>query len=231
MRHYLLWATRNGIDDRAQCAYMVSMFYFDMEIPFPETGDDYGDWLAARGIDFSGMTKQDFETLALSLFAEATGAGENASKSLRETHAAMIRLFTRLSSYSIQVLRSINNSEEIVMNTPPLRTDFEGGTKETADVVRIPYTDVEDGGKTSVIDLRGEGFVETGIQPIEQETAKTQVVELLTGVVVESSQERRTYNDVLIPAIGVIEQWEGVVDLDQMDIDDVQEYLYPQDPP
>lgn len=234
MRHYTLYATREHLDEHAQVAKMVSLYYFDQNVDFEETGETYSSWLQRKGIILDGMTRQDYETLCLNLVSKATGAGENTSKTLRETHAAMVRLLTRLSSYSIQILRSINNSKETVLDTPALRwgeTNFaERAGQETA---RIPDVTVIDWRSAILSSDETSGYpsLRNGVEPIEQDTFKQQTVDVLSGLVVEVDQVRLSHADVPIPAIDVLQDWDESLDLGTLSNDNIDEYLYPDDTP
>lgn len=76
-----------------------------------ETGQtSYEDWLNSYSYDFSDYTGQDYLNLATVIYEQATGAAKNRHLSIKEIQRAMVSLFARLSSYSIQVISDVNYS-------------------------------------------------------------------------------------------------------------------------
>jgi len=71
---------------------------------------DYTEWLEGIEIDTSLMTENDFSTMADEILTNAIGQGAGERRSVRDIHAAMLRILDTLTSYSVQVIGDINQS-------------------------------------------------------------------------------------------------------------------------
>jgi hypothetical protein len=90
---------------------MVSRIYSDNMCALAEPGERYEKWFADRNIAIDDFSSADFGSMYLELVKEATGLDLVNAKSLKDIQAAMIKIMTQLSSYSIQFASKINNSK------------------------------------------------------------------------------------------------------------------------
>ena len=127
-KQYTFYATRSHYLARAQAQAAVAQLYTDafvnLEAPDTLTGTLYAEWFAAKGLDFSDFSGQEFFDLASAIVLAATGAGSHPRSRLGEMQRAMVSLFTQLSSYSVQVLSDVNLSNIRVVPRPSLRVGY-----------------------------------------------------------------------------------------------------------
>lgn len=90
---------------------MVSRIYSDNICEIAEPGERYSRWFADRNIAIDDFSSADFGVMYLEIVKEATGLDLINAKSLKDIQAAMIKIMTQLSSYSIQFASKINNSK------------------------------------------------------------------------------------------------------------------------
>jgi hypothetical protein len=122
---YVLYCSKENQHSRGQAQAAVDRLYCDENIalhtPTTATGMLYETWLVNKGLSFPDFTNGDYYDLASALLASATGMMSAANASLGQLQKAMVSLFTKLSSYSIQVVTEINASNLQVVPTPVLR--------------------------------------------------------------------------------------------------------------
>lgn len=70
----------------------------------------YTEWLKHYSYDFTDYTLSQYLELATVIYDQATGASANKHLSIKEIQRAMVGIFKRLCSYSIQVISDINES-------------------------------------------------------------------------------------------------------------------------
>lgn len=114
MRNRHIWLTQGDFRASGYVQGAAELCYTNYECELALPGTTYAEWLEEKGIDLTGVIVDGYRAIYLELFANATGAGENTSKQLREIQNAMINIMKRLSSYTVQYLKSINTSAEIV---------------------------------------------------------------------------------------------------------------------
>lgn len=116
-----LYVIEQDYRHRGYMEFAVNMIYKDVDCVLAPPGTLYEDWLQAKGFDFTEFRLVDYKALANELVRNGTGAGTNTSKSLRDLQAGMVDIMRNLSSYSVQILKTINNGNEIVLDAPALR--------------------------------------------------------------------------------------------------------------
>ncbi len=104
-----LWSYQEHMVSRGMVEGIAHRFYYDVPLNF---GTDvfYEDWLVENNLSMDQYGASELELLANNILKAATGLDTINALSLRELQASMVRLFTQLSSYSIQVLADINTS-------------------------------------------------------------------------------------------------------------------------
>jgi hypothetical protein len=90
----------------------------------------YDQWLREHQLDVTNFSKAEFELLAANLLALSTGTNLHVTVSLEELQAAMIRLMTQLSSYSVQFLRELRGTNMISLNWSAIRQGDDDGQGE-----------------------------------------------------------------------------------------------------
>lgn len=121
-RRYRIYASQENSIARGHAEYAVSLMYW-MYVPctLVSTPQTFPEWLAARGIDFTGMQTEDYVSMANELLRNGTGAGENSNKTLRELQTAMLAIMRQFSGYNVQYLQSINDSPTLVVDWKAIR--------------------------------------------------------------------------------------------------------------
>jgi hypothetical protein len=93
----------------------VNMFYCDRFVDLIKKDHVlYEEWLSEKNIDYRNYTKNDWGLLAKSILEYATSLKSNSVESLRAIQTAMLRLTKQLSSYSVQFIQEIHDSNELM---------------------------------------------------------------------------------------------------------------------
>ena len=75
---------------------------------------DYADWFRALNFDYEMLTMDEYQELALELLDVATSYDAKNMIGLKEIQAAMVRLFKRLSSYTIQFIEEVISDDNVI---------------------------------------------------------------------------------------------------------------------
>lgn len=70
----------------------------------------YDEWFAEKGIDIADMGVNDYATMSKEIYETVTGFEASTATEMRAVHAAMIRILNELTSYSVQMIKQINDS-------------------------------------------------------------------------------------------------------------------------
>lgn len=106
---------------------MVSRIYSDNICQLAPVGTSYAQWFADRNIKIEDFSRNDLELAWLQLTKDATGMSLVTTNSLRALQAAMVRLMTQLSSYTVQFMKEINATDIRVGDMPVIRVgDVDG---------------------------------------------------------------------------------------------------------
>jgi hypothetical protein len=103
-----------------QLKMMVDRFYMNFPVN-PEGGKDYTTWFNERSFQIEQLSLLECDLLANELFAGATGTDLSVNKSLKEIHAAHLKVMGQLSSYSVQLIQQINSGRLLIADWPHLR--------------------------------------------------------------------------------------------------------------
>ncbi len=115
--HRWIWATREHKDERGQVEGAALHFYQHVDCDLGST-QSFDDWFTERGLDMPSFSELEAGLLADVLVSYATGANLNTTTSLKDIQAAMLKIMSTLSSYSVQYLQSINTQPLIVTDWP-----------------------------------------------------------------------------------------------------------------
>jgi hypothetical protein len=226
MAHRDLYVRQEHLYTRGLVERMVGSFYFNTLVELTDTPTTYTDWLIDKGIDFDTMTPEDYRVLSVELVRQATGAGINTSKQLREMHRAMIELMQQLSSYSVQYIRSINSASTLIIDNITQRV---GDTLESfADnaVVKIPIA------VASKTRFHHESFTFFGVNGERStpppEFRASEYINIETGLELDAEGNFSAFYKVPFSTVSVLPDSIVTSDLDtSIVIADVPDYTYP----
>lgn len=135
-KHWILTSNTHDPMKRGIIAKMISRLYGIKNLILSPTQIKMKDWLVSKSLpEFTG-TYQDSLVLTKLIFEASTGYSIDETKTLRSIQRAMIEIFKQLSSYTIQVMREINDSAIVPVAGPAIRVGFRG--QEMADDHQIP---------------------------------------------------------------------------------------------
>lgn len=143
---------------RGIVAKMISRLFGINCMQLTPSGTKMADWLHSKSLpEFTGDYDEGMR-LCKAIFEAATGYVVDDTKSTKAIQRAMIAMFKQLSSYSIQILKEINDSELILLNWPAIRVTIEGpgnGVEGTENVaipsgLRVNDTDATGGNNVEV---------------------------------------------------------------------------------
>lgn len=101
----------------------------------PEDGASMTAWLNDRNLPEYDLTADEAKIMMRQIFENATGFAVDDTKTLKAIQKALLELFGQLSSYAIQFMRDINDSDIIPLNWAAIRVGFESQSGE--DLVRL----------------------------------------------------------------------------------------------
>jgi hypothetical protein len=100
---------------------MFNRIYADVLVPLSSPGDNYKAWFAARNIDLTGWTRDDFGLLYTDIVQVATGQDLTTNNSVAALQKAMLGIMQQLSSYSVQYMSYINSGAIVPLDWPMIR--------------------------------------------------------------------------------------------------------------
>ena len=109
------------------------------DVVFEETGSGYEGWLAQRGLSLEGYEIEDIDKLIKNLIEGSTGHRVDETKLLKNIQRAMIAILRQLSSYSIQLISSINEMPIRPINWGAIRLDAIGTDSAQSTRVKTCY--------------------------------------------------------------------------------------------
>lgn len=118
--HHDMWTYRNWHEERAGIELMVLDMYEDVLCDF-WSGMKYEDFFSIRGWDLADIQPEDWKTIAVNLMTTATGMDTTDQQRMADVQKAMLELTLELSSYTIQVIRKINDQAIAQLDYPTLR--------------------------------------------------------------------------------------------------------------
>ena len=100
---------------------MVCQMYTDNPIHYSAEGQLYVDWLMSKELPLTDFTQNEYQALYKSIYESATGTNLNTTDSASNLQKTMLKLFKQLSSYTIQFVSYINDSNIKVLNWGVIR--------------------------------------------------------------------------------------------------------------
>ena len=118
-------ANHHGRMERAYAKNTVSGMYSDTKVVLGDgfTGT-YAQWFSERNINIATFSVDDFTSLYTDIFRNATGMDRNAYVTTRSIQRAMMEVMKQLSSYSVQYITGITDSNIVFTNFDGVRLDI-----------------------------------------------------------------------------------------------------------
>lgn len=97
---------------------MRMMHYKNVACVLAPSGTRYSKWLQTEGISFDDFSTLDFDRLATDLFSYGTGSNLHRTITFSDIQNMMLKLTAKLSSYSVQFLKTISFSNFTFIGFP-----------------------------------------------------------------------------------------------------------------
>jgi hypothetical protein len=120
--HNWIYTSQEHYESRGQAEAAALHLYQNKNCQLDNgTQITYDQWLQEHQLDVTNFSKAEFELLYTNLLALTTGTSLHVTVSLAELQAAMIRLLTQLSSYSVQFLSELRGTNMLSLNWSAIR--------------------------------------------------------------------------------------------------------------
>jgi hypothetical protein len=100
---------------------MIMRMYHDSQIHFDAEGELYANWLINKEMPTTDFTQSEYLALYKSIYEAATGSNLSTTATVSNLQKSMLNIFKQLSSYSIQFVSEINDSNIKVLNWGVIR--------------------------------------------------------------------------------------------------------------
>lgn len=117
----MLAVTQNGLNERAMVKNAIYRLYKTARVQSPYIGQSFESVLKDFGLRTTSVTKDEWVNIYSTIYTKATGLDINQTESKAAMQQAMISLFKKLSSYSIQFLSDINKTTIRSINWSAIR--------------------------------------------------------------------------------------------------------------
>jgi len=121
LAHRELYSLREHYKARGQMEAVCRKLFQTKRCYYAPKGTLIADYFRERNWELEGWDADTYMQLATAIFTQATGSDLFYSKSLAEIHAAMLRLFLQLSSYTIHAIQTVNQNPAIVADWRVIR--------------------------------------------------------------------------------------------------------------
>ena len=125
---YLWYSSREKYLSRGMAQRAVSLMYTDEVVKFRDADNKpitYVDLLYRTGLDIRDYSRSMLYDLAAAIYFKAVGMEFSSSQDFRRAHLSMVKVFTKLSSYSISLTDNSNQTEIILLVNPTIRLNDE----------------------------------------------------------------------------------------------------------
>jgi hypothetical protein len=172
-------------------------------------GIAYERWFNERGYDFSNLGDLDLDLLANNILTAVTGEEIGSASALAQLQKSMLDLMSRLSSYSVHYLQSINSTSYRILDTVVPRVSDVDSTSRTRRPVDIHRVEI----LTGHMKTHRKNFKRRpGVRPIRLSASKGYGKAIIRlGTEIEMTQNVVAHFNVSIQGVSVIKQ----------DVDDV----------
>jgi len=121
--------------DKAYMHNMVSRIYSDTVCRVEPDNTTYDQWFKDRNINIANFTQTQLGDVWVNIVSSATGADLVTTDSVANLQKAMVGMMTKLSSYSVQFMSQINDSDLRPIDLPVIRPgDISGSGSDHMDV-------------------------------------------------------------------------------------------------
>lgn len=121
--HWFLVSGTNNAYARAIVQEMTNQLYGDQLRTIPVGYPNIGAWLTAINLPEYDYSYDEATLLLKSIYEGATADYSDDTKKIGSVQKAMLSLLEQLSSYTIQLVREINDDAMVIINWPALRLD------------------------------------------------------------------------------------------------------------
>ena len=139
---YQLCTDQENLWSRVQAELVNLAFYQDINFQLAPEDTLYSTWFKERGLTVESLSIYDAQTLANEILDKATGTDLSKQYTLKDIHSAMLSLFKRLSSYTVQLIQSISSSPLIPIGHPVIRAGRDWTQERAHDEITINTTSV-----------------------------------------------------------------------------------------
>lgn len=125
--HWMMISSIGSMYDRADVFNMIERMFFDTELDFhhhPVLNSNnlsMSDWLDFHNLPEDTYSQQDRADFIQAIFTAATGLNTDKTKILKYIQRAMISIMKQLSSYSIQYIANINDTDIVPIGWHQIR--------------------------------------------------------------------------------------------------------------
>ncbi len=117
----MLAVTQNGLNKRAMIKNATYRLYKTARVESPYIGQSFESVLKDFGLRYNSVSKDEWVNIYSNIYMQATGLDINQTAAKAAMQEAMISLFKKLSSYSIQFLSEINKTTIRSINWSAIR--------------------------------------------------------------------------------------------------------------
>lgn len=125
VRQWIEVSNEHDIDRRAMLDNMFSRFYKDISYKVPPF--NINDWIVSKSLPSISYSDKEAKEVMLEIFKNATGYFPDDDKQLGNIQRALIEVFRRLSSYTVQFISDINTSQVIPLAWSSIRINSQQG--------------------------------------------------------------------------------------------------------
>lgn len=119
--HWFVVSNTEDYYERGLVENMISQLYEDERVMFNTPTRSVGLWLEANNLPTYDYSRTEAMLLVKAIFEAGAGLKLNSTKTLKGVQKALIELMKELSSYTIQFVREINDSDLIQIDWPAIR--------------------------------------------------------------------------------------------------------------
>lgn len=188
------WASQEDLHEHSQVKTMIHRLYTDYtcrldgEVP-------YYQWFLDKGLDLYEINRDDALVMWKQILEKATGVDLHSVNTVRDIQTAMLRLMSRLSSYSIQFIQQINRQPLQELDWSYIRpTDhrIKGRASDVVETAGLRVLDTKAKGR-DIADITPDEYLQD-ITPMAKTRVRTEI-ETGTGSDLTGRLIVRTYLD------------------------------------
>jgi hypothetical protein len=156
LKHWVTLGNTHDLRERGELECFILKLYGDVKVELSAANTPIADWLIVNNLPEYNYTYSQAQELLANIFTAATGLTVDETKLLKNIQRNMVDLLTYLSSYSIQIIREINDSKIRLLNWKAIRSNFDTRIGDTYLWTEINNRIVDSSGTAQV-----EGFVDS----------------------------------------------------------------------